>query len=212
MSDLKQLIQEGEHQRQDFKMRIDDQKKIARTLCAFANSGGGRLLIGVKDNGKVVGVDPNEEFFMVEGAAEMFCNPPVKFKSTVLQDDYKLVLMIEVLPSDLIPHKAPDESGKWTGYMRVADQTLVANKIQEKVWQKKRFVTNRPDTLGEDENRILQIFEEQGLVNIGKLYRQAGLPLKTVDKLLVLLICWDIVDIYYENGEVLYRKSMKLNS
>ena len=50
MSYVQQMIEEGE-QTQDFKMRIDDAAKIARTLVAFANTDGGRLLIGVKDNG-----------------------------------------------------------------------------------------------------------------------------------------------------------------
>ena len=68
---LDQYIAEGEHSRQDFKFRIDEQKKIARTLCAFANTDGGRLLIGVKDNGKIVGVDPQEEFFMIEGSYQI---------------------------------------------------------------------------------------------------------------------------------------------
>jgi len=37
ISYLQKLIQEGEHQRQDFKYCINDSKKIARSLVAFAN-------------------------------------------------------------------------------------------------------------------------------------------------------------------------------
>ena len=49
------LIAEGEHQQQDFKFEISDARKIAKTLSAFSNTDGGRLLIGVKDNGKIAG-------------------------------------------------------------------------------------------------------------------------------------------------------------
>ncbi|MDY5609301.1 MAG: putative DNA binding domain-containing protein, partial [Sodaliphilus sp.] len=45
-----QLIDEGEHEHQDFKYQISDAKKIARSISAFANNSGGRLLVGVKDN------------------------------------------------------------------------------------------------------------------------------------------------------------------
>jgi predicted HTH transcriptional regulator len=45
---LYKLIEEGEHQQQDFKYCINDSKKIAKSLVAFANTDGGRLLIGVK--------------------------------------------------------------------------------------------------------------------------------------------------------------------
>ena len=50
------LIEEGEHQQQDFKFEISDARKIAKSLSAFSNTDGGRLLIGVKDNGKIAGV------------------------------------------------------------------------------------------------------------------------------------------------------------
>lgn len=53
---LQQLIAEGEHQQQDFKFEISDARKIARSLSAFSNTDGGRLLIGVKDNGRIAGV------------------------------------------------------------------------------------------------------------------------------------------------------------
>jgi len=53
---IQKLIEEGEHQRLDFKFEITDARRLARTLVAFANTDGGRLLIGVKDNGAVAGV------------------------------------------------------------------------------------------------------------------------------------------------------------
>ena len=111
MDILIEYIAQGEHLMQDFKFRIDDQKKIARTLCAFANTEGGRLLIGVKDNGKIAGVDPQEEFFMIEGAAGLFCKPEVLFKSVVHQVDHKLVLEVVVEKDSEIIHSAQDDDG-----------------------------------------------------------------------------------------------------
>ena len=45
---ITKLIAEGEHQQLDFKFEISDAHKIARTLVAFANTGGGRLLVDRK--------------------------------------------------------------------------------------------------------------------------------------------------------------------
>ena len=42
-----ELIEEGEHEQQDFKFAISDSRKIARSIAAFANNRGGRLLVGV---------------------------------------------------------------------------------------------------------------------------------------------------------------------
>ena len=53
---IEKLIEQGEHQHLDFKFAVNDSRKIARSLVAFANTTGGKLLIGVKDNGTIAGV------------------------------------------------------------------------------------------------------------------------------------------------------------
>ncbi len=75
------LILQGEHQQLDFKFEISDARKIARTFAAFANTDGGTLLIGVKDNGNIAGVRSEEEKYMAESAATMYCKPEVKFRT-----------------------------------------------------------------------------------------------------------------------------------
>ncbi len=58
---LLRLIREGEHQQQDFKYRVADACKLAKSVSAFANTDGGRLLIGVRDDGHLSGVRSEEE-------------------------------------------------------------------------------------------------------------------------------------------------------
>lgn len=72
---LLDLISQGEHEQQDFKYVISDARKIARSISAFANNSGGRLLIGVKDNGTIAGVRNEEDIFVVEQAAQLYCEP-----------------------------------------------------------------------------------------------------------------------------------------
>ena len=80
------LIEEGEHQQQDFKFEISDARKIAKSLSAFSNTDGGRLLIGVKDNGKIAGVRSEEEIYMIEAAAKLYCQPQVNCRFTISTD------------------------------------------------------------------------------------------------------------------------------
>ena len=58
---LLQLIAQGEHQQQDFKYKVMDAEKLARSVSAFANTDGGRLLIGVRDDGHISGIRSEEE-------------------------------------------------------------------------------------------------------------------------------------------------------
>ena len=94
------LIAEGEHQQQDFKFEISDARKIAKTLSAFANTDGGRLLIGVKDNGKIAGVRSEEEKYMIEAAAQLYCIPEVEYtmQTYIVEGRQVLVVTIEETP------------------------------------------------------------------------------------------------------------------
>ena len=77
---LQRLISEGEHQQQDFKYRITDARKLAKSVSAFANTDGGRLLIGVRDDGNMSGVRSEEEIYMMHQAALRYCRPEASIK------------------------------------------------------------------------------------------------------------------------------------
>ena len=93
---IKELIEQGENQILDFKFEVSDSKKIARSLVAFANTDGGILLIGVKDNGKIAGVRSEEEYFMLETATQIFCRPEVKFSALEWNIEGKVVYEVKV--------------------------------------------------------------------------------------------------------------------
>src|ERR1039457_2808303 len=126
---ISKLIDKREHQQLDFKFEITDARRIARSLVAFANTDGGRLLIGVKDNGASAGMRSDEEYYMVEAAAKMYCKPPVTFLTKEWTVNTKNVLEIIVPKSPYKPHFAAHKDGKWMVYIRNGDQNLLANRI-----------------------------------------------------------------------------------
>lgn len=204
-STLIELIAEGEHIRQDFKFKIDEQRKIARTLSAFANTEGGRLLIGINDKRKIVGCNPTEQLQLIENAARMFCQPEVKFTSKVWQEDYRLVLEVYVEESEEKLHKSKDDDGKWHYYIRILDQTTVVNKILERVWNEKKNPTPLPEKLSEDEVLILNIILKEEPITLSKIYKMANLQLRMVDKMLVFLIRRDLVEMLFEKEGIQYK-------
>ena len=113
---LKSLIAQGEHQELDFKFEISDARKIARTLSAFSNTSGGRLLVGVKDNGRIRGIRSDEEYYMVESAASLYCKPEVQFETRNHSIEGKSVLEIYIPPVDHKPVYAQDEEKRWMAY------------------------------------------------------------------------------------------------
>jgi len=209
VSTLKSYILQGEHQTQDFKFRVDDAKKIARTISAFANTDGGRLLIGVKDNGKVVGVDPEEEFHIIQGAADLFCSPPVPIQTAIWQDDHKLVLEVIVESSPLRPHKSKDDEGIWKTYVRRLDHTLIANKILVGVWTLSKRGVNQPQQFSEEEISFLKLFEASEKYTLSRLYRLSEMKKSKVDHLLKLFITWEILEMEITPEGTFYSSGVK---
>lgn len=82
---IKGLIKSGEGENLDFKLAINNPKKIAKTLAAFANTSGGVILIGINDQRKIIGVDVEEEMHIVELANAAFLYPPLELHFEVYE-------------------------------------------------------------------------------------------------------------------------------
>lgn len=188
-------IKEGEHQQQDFKFRIDSSVKIARTLAAFANTGGGRLLIGVKDDGRVAGVDPEEEFYMIEGAADIYCKPPVAFDGKVYETDGKLILVVNVYNSPNKPHLARNDDKQWRTYIRQNDENFVANKVVSNFLRERGPQSNKKDLVayGDLERTLFEILDEKGETSVSAFRKRAQIPMWKAEKVLVLFLKWGLI-------------------
>jgi predicted HTH transcriptional regulator len=187
------LIQEGEHQQQDFKFCINDSKKIARSLVAFANTDGGRLLVGVKDNGHIAGVRSDEEYYMVEAAAKIFSNPPVNFTTRQWNAEGKTVLEINVEPSVEKPHLAKDENGTWLAYIRKDDQNLLAHKIQLLVWEKLKRKDAIKFTYSTDEKFLVDYLKKNTSVSFSKFVRLAHITRQKAEEILTNFVLLNLI-------------------
>lgn len=190
---LYKLIEEGEHQQQDFKFCINDSKKIAKSLVAFTNTDGGRLLIGVKDNGKVVGISTDEEYYMVEAAAKIYSNPPVNFTTKQWISEGKTVLEITVHPSEKKPHFAKDESGKWLAYIRIKDENMLAHNIQLVVWKKQKSPKGIHFTYSEDEKFLIDYLQKNKGITFSKFIRLAHISRKKAEEVLSNFVIMDVI-------------------
>lgn len=157
---IQSLILEGEHQLLDFKFEISDSRRIARSLAAFANTDGGRLLVGVKDNGAIAGIRSDEEIHMIQAAAEMYCQPPVRYSTEEWEINGKTVLEV-IIPKDKNDkHKAPDSQGNYKIFVRVKDENLVADSVLLKVWKSAKFARPAKIKFTEAETTLLNYLSD----------------------------------------------------
>jgi predicted HTH transcriptional regulator len=182
---IQKLIQQGEHQTQDFKYCISDSRKIARSLVAFANTDGGRLLIGVKDNGRIAGVRSDEEYYMVESAAKLYSKPEIHFTTRQHSLDGKTILEVIVEPSSEKPHFAKDEDGKWWAYFRKDDENKLANKVMIEVWKRQNSPQGILINYSDDEKILLDYLETNEKISVSKYARIAHLSYKKAEQIII---------------------------
>jgi hypothetical protein len=90
------LIAGGETQELEFKQEVGNGFTIIQSVVAFANTGGGTILVGVDDNAKIVGTDVDSDADKIREWIERRCDPPisVSFNKVILND--KAVLAVSV--------------------------------------------------------------------------------------------------------------------
>jgi len=201
---IQKLIAQGEHQRLDFKFEISDAKKIARTIVAFTNTDGGTLLIGVKDNGVIAGVRSEEEIYMVDAAAGLYCRPEVEVITKSWIEQGKSVLEIIIPKSQTPPHYAPNEEGKWVAYIRVKDQNLLANSVWLKVLKRKQNKEGTMVRYRESEKILLDYLSKNSSVTISRFCVIAMIPDNKAETILVNLIALGIIKMEIREDDVYY--------
>jgi len=190
---LRNLIAEGENQKLDFKYCVSDSRKIARTLTAFANRDGGRLLIGVRDNGSIAGIRSDEELYMVDTAANLFCRPEISYTVKQHITGGKTILEVDVKRGEKRPYQSKDENGKWLPYFRNHDQNLVANRVLLQVWRKKEKPKGVMVKFGEVENSLMDYLKENGSITLSKFRKIARIPAYRAESILANLIIFRVL-------------------
>jgi len=212
---LKQLITEGENQHLDFKYCVSDSRKIARTLSAFANSDGGRILIGVRDNGSIAGIKSDEEIYMVDTAAHIFCRPEITYTIKQHTAEGKTILEVEVLKGTNRPYQAKDENGRWKSYFRHHDQNLVANRVLLQVWRKEEKPIGVLVKFSKTESSLMDYLKKNGSITISKLRKIAKISTYRAEAILANLIVLKVLIMNASEKGFTYQlnpdESLKLN-
>ncbi len=202
---IESLISQGEHQQLEFKFRIDDARKIARTMSAFANTDGGIILIGVKDNGNIAGVRQEEELYMVEAAAKMYTRPNIEFicKQHVLNK--KIILEIIIKKGLNKPYLAIDEKNSLKAYFRNKDETLLANKIMINVWKNQHSEKDIKIKFDKSIQILFDKLNKNKTISLMQFVRYANIHPGKAEHILVKLLLLHILKFHFAETKILYQ-------
>jgi predicted HTH transcriptional regulator len=188
-----QLIEKGESEILDFKKTISSASKIAKTLSAFANHKGGRLLIGVNDNKTISGVKSEDEKYMLDMAAHFYCKPEIDIEIIEWEMGKKIVIEAIIPQGKDKPYYAKDDEGKWWAYIRVKDQSLLASKVVVDVLRRSSSSQGTLIKYTHHEEALLKYLEKNDRILLKEVCKLLNISRWRVQKMLVNLVSTGIL-------------------
>jgi hypothetical protein len=112
---IDELIAQGENQTVEFKKSdiFDNTFELAKQMTAFANTNGGRILIGVCDDGTLEGMKAKKEHEIhIMNIARDRCDPPLAPKFSVINKPKGDIYVIKILRYQALPHAVKTKDGR----------------------------------------------------------------------------------------------------
>ena len=189
--DLRALISQGEGERLEFKKKTTHPTRIAHTLSSLANTHGGQVLVGVDDDGRIVGVrDAEEERYLLREAAAHYIDPPLTLHFREVEtDDERVVLVVQVPESPNKPHRAQVAPGEWRGYVRVRDESVQASTLTEKLLERQQPEARLEKIpLNKDELRVLDYLRTTPRITVAQYTKLVNISRRRAYRTLIKLV------------------------
>jgi predicted HTH transcriptional regulator len=188
LKELRLLVSQGENIHLEFKLKTNHPDKIAREIVAFANTEGGKLLIGVADDKEIKGLKyADEDQFLLEKAISLLISPPINYKIENLQvENEREILIFTIKPSKTEIHSLLFENEQRI-YVRSGDKSLQANKEMREYLKGKFKNRNYSFQYGDKENILVKYLDLNPYITVSQYAQLAAIKTTIASRTLVLL-------------------------
>jgi predicted HTH transcriptional regulator len=218
---LKELVRQGEGKHLEFKLKTNHPEKIVREIVAFANTDGGKLLIGVGDDRSIKGLKyADEDEYILVRAIEKYCSPNIDYSidRVHIGDEYE-VLVFNIMPSKTQTHYVLQELGtpqattlyaitvnktlpqptatKRT-YIRVADKSIQASREMREILRRGRQDRDIQFVYGEKEQKLIRYLGDNPNVTVDSFATIANISRRMASKTLILLVLANVLKVQPE--------------
>ena len=197
VKELKNLVRQGEGTSLEFKLKASHPEKIIREMVAFANSKGGKLLVGVGDDKTIPGLKfVDEEEYILVRAIERNCFPPLRYEiERIAITDERDVLVFNIPKSKEKPHFVHLENEEHRkAYVRVKDRSVQASREVKQILRRENE-DGIKFTYGEKEKILMLYLAENQKITIEKFAEIAKISLRSASHTLVLLVLSNVLKI-----------------
>ena len=188
------------NQQQDRIISSFEEIEFARKITSLNNTSGGKLLIGINEKGKVIGVYPKDELENIPVVLANFCSNILHYSSETIEIKNKLIVVLTIEKTRKIAALTCDNSYK--NYFRIDTTICIANKIIEKLWRYEREVSPvAPSTLEEQEI----VFSEANNHTLSQIYTYTKLSKSVVDITISWLLYSKKIQMTFQDKYIIYQ-------
>ncbi len=209
---VSRLAAQGEGLTIEFKRKANHPDKLVKEMVAFANTEGGKLLVGVDDDGSIVGVKyANEDEFVLKQAIEKHCLPPINYQTyKVAIAPNRHVLVFDVQPNVEKPVFVIYNFKKNVGvaYIRVADQSLQASREMRQILKGRSQNIEITFAYTEKERILMQYLATNLRIDLETYTKLINLPMNEASQVLVKLTIANVIKIEPEESKDWFRAVM----
>jgi len=195
---LKELVKKGEGEHVEFKLKSNHPEKIVREVVAFANTGGGKLFIGVGDDKSIKGLkDAEEDEYTLTKAIDKYIFPKIIFKQEKIPVTHDRDVLVLTIPRSIDkPHYVVDAAGNRQAYIRVEDKSIQASREMKEIMRRGRGERDVRFQYGEKEQKLMKLLDEKESVTVDIFAAFAGIPRKMASNTLVVMVLARILDVH----------------
>jgi predicted HTH transcriptional regulator len=206
--ELEQLVDLGEGISLEFKRRVPQPERIAKEIVALTNTHGGRIVLGVDDDGTILGIDhASEEEFLLRQAVEAHCRPVVEYETErVVVEPRRDVLVVTIPESSTKPHRVvldaedPDDEG--APYVRVEAMSIEASPETVQELREQENTSGVTFEFGETESLLMRYLDDYGRISVSQLAQLADIPRERASQTLLRLTKADLLHLHpNEDGD-----------
>lgn len=205
--ELEQLVDLGEGINVEFKRRVPQPERIAKEIVALTNTHGGRIVLGVDDDGSILGIDhASEEEFLLRQAVEAHCRPVVDYQTErVVVEPRCDVLVVTIPESSTKPHRVvmdgeAEREGKT--YVRVEAKSIEASPETVEELREQEESSGVTFEFGETESLLMRYLDDYGRISVSQLAQLADISPERASQTLLRLTRADLLHLHpNEDGD-----------
>jgi len=192
--DLLKLIEAGEGTSIEFKRKLKTPEKIAKEICAFLNTRGGYILIGVDDDKSIVGIKSEKtESDIIERACKFSIEPEITPEILIFDFQGKDVMLVIIKEGNQKPYQAvlideEDNKEYRQAFIRVGENSVPASREMKRLLKSQNDGEPLRLGIGDKEQRLFQYLENNNRISVQEYAELVNISRRRAGRLLIRLV------------------------